>query len=163
MPIASMLMPEWDNEMRNTRRVLERVPSDKLDFRPHEKSWTLGELATHVANLPHWAAVTLTTDELDLASTPPNEARDSVQAILDDFDGKVAAGRDVLAGMSDEQFGAPWTLKHGSQTVFSMPKAAVFRSFVLSHIIHHRGQLTVYLRLTGAKVPGMYGPSADEV
>lgn len=162
MPIAKMLLPEWENEMRNTRRVLERVPADKLGFRPHEKSWTLGELATHVAFLPHWATITLTTDELDIADTPPNQAVGSTDALLGAFDEHSTKGTENLSSRTDEQFGAPWTLKNAGQVIFTMPKAAVLRSFVMNHIIHHRGQLTVYLRLAGAKVPGLYGPSADE-
>lgn len=163
MTIAQTLLPEWDNEMRNTRRALERVPADRLDFRPHAKSWTLGEIATHIAFLPYWAMITLTTDDLDLAKTPPNRALGSVAGILAAFDSNVANARGVLADASDERVGSPWTLRQGEQVIFTMPKAAVLRSFVLNHIIHHRGQLTIYLRLTGAKVPGMYGRSADEV
>jgi uncharacterized damage-inducible protein DinB len=162
MSIAQMLLPEWDNEMRNTRRALERVPVGKLGFRPHEKSWTLAELATHVARLPSWATITLTTDDLDLAETPPGTALGSVDAMLEEFDRHVAQARDVIATSADQHFGSPWTLKKGAQVILTLPKAAVLRSFVLSHIIHHRGQLTVYLRLAGASVPGMYGPSADE-
>jgi uncharacterized damage-inducible protein DinB len=163
MPIAKMLLPEWENEMRNTRRALERVPADRLDFRPHELSWTLGELATHVAYLPRWVTVALTTDELDLADTPPNRAVGSTDELLAAFEANIAKGTEALSSSSDETFGSPWTLRKDGHVVFTMPKAAVIRSFVMNHIIHHRGQLTIYLRLVGAKVPGLYGPSADEV
>jgi uncharacterized damage-inducible protein DinB len=162
MSIAQTMLPEWENEMRNARRALERVPADRLDMKPHEKSWSLGELATHIARLPIWASSTLNTDELDLSDTPRGEALPSVDAILAEFDRNVGDARDAIATTSDEVMGSPWTLKNDGQVIFSMPKVAVLRSFVFNHIIHHRGQLIVYLRLAGAKVPGMYGPSADE-
>jgi uncharacterized damage-inducible protein DinB len=162
MSIAQTLLPEFDNEMRNTRRALERVRPEALGIRPHEKSWTLGELATHIARLPSWVVSTLTSDEFDMTGVERGKAIDSVDEILAEFDRNVAEAKAALAETSDERFMSPWTLKQGERVVFSMPKAAVVRSFSFNHIIHHRGQLTVYLRLAGLKVPGMYGPSADE-
>lgn len=162
MSIARTLLPEFDNEMRNTRRALERIRPESLDFRPHEKSWTLGELATHIARLPTWTVSTLETDEFEMAGTERGKAIESTDGIVAELDRNVAEARRALEAASDDQFMSPWTLKNDGQVLFSMPKAAVVRSFVFNHIIHHRGQLTVYLRLAGLKVPGMYGPSADE-
>lgn len=163
MPIAESLLPEFDHEMRLTRRVLERVPVEQGDFKPHERSFSMLQLATHVANLPLWGLITLTTDGLDVASPQPQPPLvKSTPELLAFFDGNVAKARPVLAGMSDEAFQARWTLRDGTREVFSMPKVTVFRSYVMNHVIHHRGQLTVYLRMQDVPVPGCYGPSADE-
>jgi uncharacterized damage-inducible protein DinB len=159
-------MPEFDQEMANTRKALERIPDDKFDWKPHEKSWAMGGLATHLANLPIWTVYTINQDSLDLA--PPGggslraEEKNSRQEILEDFDKNVAAARDAIAGASDEELLKPWTLLKGGVTLMTLPKIAVLRSFVMNHIIHHRGQFTVYLRLNDVPVPSIYGPSADE-
>ena len=166
MALRDALLPEFDAEMSNTRKILERVPVDKADFKPHEKSGSLGWLAWHVADLPHWVVEIVNNDELDFApvgvprpATPRLETRD---ALLASFDQKVADARAAIAGVSDERLAGAWSLKAGGHTIFTMPRSAVLRSFVMNHTIHHRAQLGVYLRLNGVPVPGMYGPSADE-
>lgn len=166
MAIRDALLPEFDMEMASTRKVLERVPLEKSDFKPHTKSGSLGWLAWHVADLPHWVVETVNKDELDFAPVgvprPAPPKLDSREALLASFDTKVAAARAAIAGVSDEHLAASWTLKAGGHTIFTMPRAAVLRSFVMNHLIHHRAQLGVYLRLNDVPVPGMYGPSADE-
>ena len=166
MSISASLLPEFDQEMANTRKALERIPDDKFDWKPHEKSWAMGGLATHLANLPSWTVYTIKQDSLDLA--PPGaesfkvEQKTSRQGILEDFDKNVAAARDAIAGASDEELLRPWSLLKGGVTLMTLPKIAVLRGFVMNHIIHHRGQFTVYLRLNDIPVPSIYGPSADE-
>jgi len=159
---GAMLLPEFDQEMANTRKVLEQIQDSQIGFRPHEKSWTLRELAGHVSQVPSWCTVTLTTTELDLAQGWEQPEFNGRADFLSVFDGHVTEARKALEGCSAEDLMVPWTLKQGDQVFFSMPRLVVVRSFVLNHMIHHRGQLTVYLRLTGSKVPGLYGPSADE-
>jgi uncharacterized damage-inducible protein DinB len=166
MAIRDALLPEFDMEMASTRKVLERVPVEKSDYKPHPKSGSLGWLAWHVADLPHWVVETVNKDELDFA--PPGAPRpappkvESREKLLAAFDEKVAAARAAIASASDDHLAKPWTLKGGGRTIFSMPRATVLRSFVMNHLIHHRAQLGVYLRLNDVPVPGMYGPSADE-
>ncbi len=164
MRLSQTLIPEFDQEMKNTRKVLERVPDDKLDWAPHEKSMTLGRLATHVAELAGLGRTVLQSDSFDIAegarSGPP--ALGSRQEILDLFDKATAALRQALEEMQDEAFHSKWTLLKAGATIFSLPKIATLRTMYFNHIIHHRGQLTVYLRLAGAAVPSTYGPSADE-
>jgi uncharacterized damage-inducible protein DinB len=166
MAIRDALLPEFDMEMASTRKVLERVPVDKADFKPHTKSGSLGWLAWHVADLPHWVVETINKDELDFAPAgvprPAPPVVDSQEKLLASFDKKVADARTAIAGVSDEHLAGMWTLKAGGHTIFSMPRATVLRSFVMNHLIHHRAQLGVYLRLNDVPVPGMYGPSADE-
>ena len=162
MAIAQMLLPEFDREIAGARTAIERIPPDRLQFRPHEKSWTLIELGTHLARLLSWAQPTFAVDEMDLSGYEREPALPSVAAALELFDRNAAAARTAIAAATDEQFMSPWTLKAGDTAYFTMPRAGVIRSFVLNHLIHHRGQLTVYLRMVGAKVPGLYGPSADE-
>jgi uncharacterized damage-inducible protein DinB len=166
MAISESILPEFDQEMANTRKTLERVPEDKFDWKPHEKSFAMGGLATHVANLPSWAIITLNQDEFDME--PPGaepfkmpEAK-SRQELLDMFDKNVADARAAIAGASDERMFSPWSLLKGGNTLMTLPKIAVLRSFVMNHIIHHRAQLGVYLRLNDVPVPSIYGPSADE-
>lgn len=164
MSIAQSLLPEFDFEMAAARKVLERVPGDDLGWKPHEKSMTMGRLATHVAEVPGWVISTFTSDSLDLAGdggsrpAPPTDP----EGILALFDRLVAAGREALAGASDEDMAKPWSLMMGEQVFFTMPKAEVYRRWVINHLIHHRAQLGVYLRLNDIPVPGIYGPSADE-
>jgi uncharacterized damage-inducible protein DinB len=166
MPMTDAFLPEFDMEMANTRKVLDRVPEDKLDWRPHPKSSTLGALATHVATLPGWTVETFGRDELDIVPDgkeyqPPQEAR-SREELLARFDAGVTAGRAALASASDASMFQNWTLLKGGQKILTMPRAAVLRGFVLSHIIHHRAQLGVYLRLNDIPLPAIYGPTADE-
>jgi len=162
MPLVDALLPEFDHEMTTTRKVLERVPEDKFNWKPHAKSFSVGELATHVANLPTWGTETLTKSEIDLAGGQRVAALASKAELMAAFDRNVAATRAALTGKTDAELLAIWSLKRGGKTIFSMPKTAVLRSFVLSHLIHHRGQLSVYLRLLDVPVPSIYGPSADE-
>jgi uncharacterized damage-inducible protein DinB len=159
----NLFFPEFDQEMAQTRVALARIPADRFDFRPHEKSWTMGELATHIATVPLWLTMTLATDEFDLEAPvdqPPPPA--DPEALLDRFDQHLASARAALEAATPEALGKPWTLRSGNQVVFTLPRAAVIRGMILNHMIHHRGQLTVYLRLTGVPVPSLYGPSADE-
>jgi uncharacterized damage-inducible protein DinB len=165
MKISQMFLPEFDQEMANTRKTLERVPEGKTDWKPHEKSMTLGRLAGHIAELPGWAGETFNRDELEVM--PPGEPpkpfiSSSPKELLDTFDKKTAEARALIEAASDEDMMKPWTLKVRGKTAFTLPKSAVLRGFVINHIIHHRAQLGVYLRLNDVPVPSMYGPSADE-
>lgn len=162
MPIVDALLPEFDHEMTTTRKVLERAPESRFDWKPHAKSFSLGALATHVATMPGWGVETLTKTEYDVAAEQPPAAPASTVALLATFDENVAATRAALVGKTDEELLVVWTLKQGDNALFSMPRAGVMRSFVLNHLIHHRGQLSVYLRLLDIPVPSIYGPSADE-
>ena len=164
MAIKDALLPEFDHEMAQTRVTLERCAKEHFAFRPHEKSWMLGQLAMHLATVPKWAFMTLTTDEIDFATLPAPKYEEpaSTAALLAEFDQNFASARAELAKATDEQMAGTWTGRSGEVIHFSMPRVATMRTFVMNHMIHHRGQLTVYLRLTGAKVPALYGPSADE-
>ncbi|HET8546717.1 MAG TPA: DinB family protein [Bryobacteraceae bacterium] len=149
--------------MANTRKVLERAPDDKLGWKPHPKSGTMAWLGGHLANLPSWATITVNQDSFDVAAPFERPAEPaSTRQILELFDKNVAAARDAIAGATDKRLMAPWSLKNGSQVIFTMPRIAVLRSMVMNHLIHHRGQFTIYLRLNDVPVPGLYGPSADE-
>lgn len=166
MSYADALLPEFDHEMESTRRVLERIPDDKLDWRAHPKSHTIGWNANHVAEMPGWVVEVLTKTGLDLAPEGGEPYRSpafgSTREILEFFDRNVAAAREAIAAARDEDMGVTWTLARGGAVFFSMPRAAVIRSFVMNHVIHHRAHLCVYLRLNDVPVPGMYGPSGDE-
>jgi uncharacterized damage-inducible protein DinB len=162
MPLNQALLPEFDHEMATTRRLLERVPDDKLGWKPHDRSMTMGQLATHLATLPHWSESIMAEDSFDVATAPPTPKLASRQEILGAFDQSAAAARKAIAGASDESMMKPWSLVAGGKTVFSLPRVAVVRGFIMNHVIHHRGQLSVYLRLNDVPVPSIYGPSADE-
>jgi len=162
MALVDALLPEFDHEMTVTRKLLERVPEERFGWKPHEKSFALGQLAQHVATLPMWGSITVNQSELDLLGSQQLPAVTNRAELLALFDGHVATTRTAIAGKSDAELMAPWTLKAGGKTLFTMPKAAVWRSFVMSHLIHHRGQLSVYLRIQNVALPSMYGPSADE-
>ena len=162
MPQVDALLPEFDHEMAVTRKLLERVPEDRFDWKPHPKSYSLGQLAQHVATIPMWGGVTLNQSEIDIGGSERPPQVDTRSAVLAIFDGHVATTRAALAGKSDAELMAPWALKNSGHVVFSMPKAAVWRSFVMSHLIHHRAQLGVYLRMQDVPLPSTYGPSADE-
>lgn len=166
MAMREILLPEFDQEMAITRRLLERVPEDRLGWTPHPKSFTLQALLSHVVNLPSWVPMTLDQDVLDMApegqepwKTPQMERR---AAWIKAFDANVAAGRASLERLEDARLAETWTLKAGAETYFSAPKGAVLRSFALNHLVHHRAQLCVYLRLLDVPLPAVYGPSADE-
>jgi len=166
MSIRDALLPEFDDEMPKTRKVLERCPEDKFGWKPHEKSFSMGSLATHIANMIGWTAVTMADTSFDIAppGAPPykEEPAKSRAELLAKFDQSVAGARAALADATDEQFMTQWSLLSGGQTLFTMPRIACIRSFVMNHIIHHRAQLGVYLRLNDIPVPSIYGPSADE-
>jgi uncharacterized damage-inducible protein DinB len=165
MSIAQALLPEFDHEAAVTRTVLERVPEDRIDWQPHPKSRSLGELAIHLASIPAWAILTLREPSYDVA--PPGgppfvpATWQSLAHTLALFDEKIAKARAALAAASDLELAQPWTLKKGGEKIFTSPRGAVLRSFVLSHGVHHRAQLGVYLRLLDVPVPAMYGPTAD--
>jgi uncharacterized damage-inducible protein DinB len=162
MPFIDTLLPEFDHEMTLTRKVLERVPDDRLDWKPHAKSYAAGQLAQHLATIPLWGTLTLSQSGVDLAVMPPLEPLTTRKEILALFDGHAASARAALVGKSDAELKVQWALKRDGHVVFSMPKHAVWRSFVISHLIHHRAQLGLYLRLLDVPVPSTYGPSADE-
>ncbi|MEQ1869488.1 MAG: DinB family protein [Vicinamibacterales bacterium] len=164
--ISQSLLPEFDHEVASTRKTLERVPEGNPDFRPHPKSMTMARLAGHVAEIPMWAVATLGQDELDM--NPPGGPKmesylmKSRADALATFDEHVRKARELLATTTDETMMRPWTLKSGGQTLMTMPRVAVMRSFVMNHLVHHRAQLGVYLRMNDVPVPSIYGPSADE-
>jgi uncharacterized damage-inducible protein DinB len=163
MAIRDSLLPELDHELASTRKVLAAIPEAKTGFRPHPKSWTLGELSLHVASVLTWMPRTMTTTELEL--DPPGGWKrptfESAAATLALFDEHAHAARAALAEASDADFAVPWTLKMRGHALFTLPRGACVRSMVFSHVIHHRGQLTVYLRLCDVPVPQVYGPTAD--
>ena len=161
MPMADAMLPEFDHEMGLTRRLLERVPEDRFDWRPHAKSMTLGQLAQHVATIPMWGSVTMNQEEFDVGAAPASVPGTRAE-VLATFDRHAADTRRALTGRTDGELMVPWTLKSHGHTIFSMPRAVVWRSFVMSHLVHHRGQLSVYLRMHDVPLPSMYGPSADE-
>lgn len=164
MPLIDALLPEFDREMGLTRRTLERVPDGQFEWRPHPTSVTLGRLAEHLTDMPMWASATMTGSGIE-ASTPrpPGYHPPSTRAdVLAQFDAGYKAARGNLVNKTDAEFAAPWTLKNGGKEVFTAPKSTVLRNFVLNHMIHHRGQLVVYLRMRGVPVPSIYGPSGDE-
>jgi uncharacterized damage-inducible protein DinB len=165
MAISDSLLPEFDREMANTRRTLERVPDEKFSWTPHAKSSEMGALASHLARLASWATLTIQGDSFDLAPGgiparfPPLTSN---QEVLDTFDKGIADARAALTAATDEVLRGPWTLLSNGQTLWVMPRLAVLRGFVFNHMIHHRAQLGVYLRLNDLPVPSIYGPSADE-
>jgi uncharacterized damage-inducible protein DinB len=163
MSLTTALLAEFKHEAINTRKMLERVPTDKLEWRPHEKSMTIGRLATHLAEIPLWTNRIMDGDEFDFAKTNFSHAsKESTDAIVQLFDERMAAAVQVLEAASDEDLGAIWSLKQGDHVYFTLPRKVTLRSLVFNHSYHHRGQLSVYLRLLDVSVPGMYGPSADE-
>lgn len=164
MTIADSLLPEFDREMGLTRRVLERVPAGQFSWKPHEKSMTLGRLAEHLAELPLWLTMSIKESGIDVSTPRPAgyHAPETPSAVLAMFDKNVADARANLSGRTDGELLAPWTLRNQGKEVFTMPKIAVVRGFAMNHMIHHRGQMMVYLRLQNVAVPSIYGPSADE-
>lgn len=164
--IAQSLLPEFDLEMAGTRKVLERITDKVATWKPHPKSFPAGDLSLHIANLAGWTSVTLQQTELDMnppggpAWTPPKY--ESPAATLQLFDENVKKSRAAIAATSDADFMVTWTLRNGGQAIFSLPRIGVYRSFCMNHIIHHRAQLTVYLRINDIPLPSLYGPSADE-
>ncbi|MEX6689132.1 DinB family protein [Danxiaibacter flavus] len=164
MGIAQMMLPELKHEAANTRKILERLKQaeDKFEWRPHQKSYTMGQLASHIANLTTWITMTINSDELDLASSPRRQPLTGFLEVLEVFEKNLDEATKALEGADDSLLMKKWTLRKGDHVILELPKAAVIRSMVFNHVVHHRGQLTVYLRLNDLAVPGMYGPSADE-
>jgi uncharacterized damage-inducible protein DinB len=166
MKIAELLLPEYDSEIAITRRVLERVPDGRGEWKPHPRAFMLGHLAQLVAMLPEWVVKTLEQTELDIA--PKDKPRgagytiETTATLLAMFDKNAKAGRASLAKATDDQMQVPWTLKAAGNPVLTQPRYTILRQMVLNHLVHHRAQLGLYLRLTDQKVPQMYGPTADE-
>jgi len=156
---------EFDHEMGTTRRILARVPDGDLAWKPHDKSFSLGQLSAHIANIPRWVAIACDLDAFDAAQTA-DDARarmpESTAGLLKTFDQNVREARAKIDVQTDAALSATWTLKQGGHEVFTLPRKAVLRSFIMNHLIHHRGQLSVYLRLLNVPLPSIYGPTADE-
>jgi uncharacterized damage-inducible protein DinB len=167
MSMAQSLLPEFDHEMRTTRALVERIPEARADWRPHPKSMTLGQLAAHLTAMIKWGSATIRLTELDIDSpaaaayAPPRF--ETTAALVETFDANVRGTRDAIAGASDADLSVDWALIAGGRTVFSMPRVASLRTFVMNHHIHHRGQLSLYLRLLDVPLPSIYGPTADEL
>lgn len=167
MNYTQWVLAEFDAEMANTRKSLERITDDKFSWKPHSKSWSMGELAAHIANLPVWAVMTMKQGSLDLAppdsqGQPPRPATNTVKQVLAVFDENLSSARQAISDTTDSDWEKPWTLLNRGQKVFTMPRHMVLRRFFMNHIIHHRAQIGVYLRLNDVPVPPHYGPSADE-
>jgi uncharacterized damage-inducible protein DinB len=166
MSIAQALLPEFDHEMAGVRKTLERTPEAKFEWRPHPKSGAMGWLASHLATLPSFAVRIVELDSFEIApdgkppSWPPKFA--STKEVLETFDKNRDAARAAIAGASDEHLMKPWTLSYMGKTIFTLPRTGVLRAIVMNHMIHHRAQLGVYLRMNDVPVPALYGPSADE-
>ena len=161
--INTALLGELKHESSGTRKILERVPTDKLDWQPHEKSMKLGRLAKHIADLPFWFERIINADEFDILTANINrEPPQNTESILKLFDERLTAAIQVLEKVTDENLNQQWTFRRGEKIMFQMPKKVALRSLAFNHVYHHRGQLSVYLRLLNIPVPGMYGPSADE-
>jgi uncharacterized damage-inducible protein DinB len=160
MSIAEGLLPEFDQEMATTRKLLERVPSDKGPWKPHPKSFPLGHLAQLVATMPGWLTQTLRDTEVDLAASS-GYSFETTETLLGEFDRHVREAREALTSAKDADFTVPWSLKNGDRVLFTAPRGVVVRSH-MNHLIHHRGQLSVYLRLNDVPLPSIYGPTADE-
>ncbi len=163
MSLKTSFIGELKNEAANTKRILAKVPLEKAEWKPHEKSMSIGRLATHIAETSHWIYVILEGDEFDFAvqSFTPRVAA-STKELLEILDDNIRRSLEALENASDEEFEKKWTVKRGQQIVFSIPKKVAIRGWGFSHTVHHRGQLSVYLRILDIAVPGMYGPSADE-
>jgi uncharacterized damage-inducible protein DinB len=163
MALADALLIEFDQEMKSTRTLLERVPLDDPDWKPHPRSRTIRELASHVADLPGMLALVAGGSRWDASSPrPPQPPVATAADLVARFDRHVAAGRAALAGQGDDDLAAPWTFQYAGREMFTVPKSAAIRRIVMSHLVHHRGQLTVYLRLKDVPLPVIYGPTADQ-
>lgn len=160
MSISETLLPELDIEMATTRKVLERIPTDKGKWKPHPKSFSLGHLTQLVATMPGWLTSTIRDREINLASASPY-TYEKTEALLNLFDKNVGEARKAIAEAKDADFMVPWSLKHGDHVIFTLPRVAVVRQ-TINHLVHHRGQLTVYMRMLDVPVPSIYGPTADE-
>ena len=165
MPLSDILLPEFDLEIATTRKVLERVPDDRIEWKPHEKSFPMGHLAQLVAMIPGWTMFVLTKTEFDIA---PREGPSAVyrflpvDQLLKMFDHNAAEARPLIEKVKDADLQVSWTLKAGGNAMSTMPRYMVYRTLMLNHLVHHRAQLGIYLRLTDQKVPQIYGPTADD-
>lgn len=166
MPIADLLLPEFDNEIRVTRTVLERVPDDRGEWKPHPKSFPMAHLAQLVARLPGWIPMMMQLTELDISPTTgptfPGYSIEKTATLLAEFDKNAKAARESIAGASDSAFDVPWTLKKAGTAVLTLSRYQMLRAMAINHIVHHRAQLGVYLRLVDVPMPQMYGPTADD-
>ena len=160
-PVAR-LYPDLEGELVSTRRILERYPEGKVDWKPHEKSMALGPLATHIAQLPQVGAFLLEQDEIDVATRERKEPAKNSAELLASFDENVARLRRILSTATEADLDKSWTLRFGDKVLVAGKRSALMRTLLINHLIHHRGQLGVYYRLLGIPVPGTYGPSADE-
>jgi uncharacterized damage-inducible protein DinB len=160
MSMADTLLPEFDQEMATTRRLIERVPGDRGEWKPHPKSFSLGHLTQLVATMPGWITHTVRGDDIDL-SEGAGYSYETTETLLGQFDQHVREARQEIERAKDEDYGKPWSLKRGEETLFTMPRGGVVRMHI-NHLIHHRGQLSVYLRLLDIPLPSIYGPTADE-
>jgi uncharacterized damage-inducible protein DinB len=162
--ILQNLIQEFEHEVNSTRQLLEAVPEKDLHYKPAEISWTMGELAQHIATIYHWYVGTLTQDVYDIAADRLERSDvNDINATRSFFEKNVVKARAALNSLTEEQLQDPWTMKVGEQAVLGpMPRGIVTRSFLFNHIYHHRGEMIVYLRATGNKVPGMYGPTYEE-
>lgn len=165
MAIRDSILPEFKHEMRSTRLMIELVTDELASWRPHEKSYSAGELALHLSNLPRWAVISVTGTSFDLdpkeGGGTPKRTWESTAKTLEIFDENVANARSLIEAASDEDLMVGWSLLNGGETIFTMPRVAVLRSFVMNHMIHHRGQLSVYMRMQDVRLPEIYGPTAD--
>ncbi len=155
------ILQELEQEAQATRRVLERLPDNRLQWKPHPKSMSLGQLAMHVANLPGTIAE-ISTASFDVNTPTPRPEADSTAQVLEKFDASMDRARQILGAMGDAELASPWRMMQGDRELWSIPRGAFLRSVMLNHWYHHRGQLTVYLRQNGASLPAVYGDSADE-
>ena len=162
MPLKDAFIAELKHESALTKKMIERVPFDKQDWKPHEKSMTLGRLATHVAEIPHWISDIINIDEFDFQQHFKPSKASSQEELMQVFDEKLNTAIADLEKMTDEDFKKMWVVKQGDKVYYNLPKAIAVRGWGFSHLFHHRGQLSVYLRLLDVLVPGMYGPTADE-
>jgi uncharacterized damage-inducible protein DinB len=162
MNMSEMLLQELDREMKTTRRLIERVPDEKMEFKPHEKSNTLGWLSNHVVGLVRFPTFIATGDGVDLTKFPRQTDVKTTAELVSRLESNIAQAREAIASVPDERMFDTWTLRMGDHVIFSEARFMVFRSFFMNHHIHHRAQLAVYLRLNDVPLPGMYGPSADE-
>jgi uncharacterized damage-inducible protein DinB len=161
MAFADNFLPEFDHEMQTTRSLLERVPFENASWKPHQKSTGLGDLASHLAHLAGFGEMIVNNDERNFGGSQRPHVFTNSQELLAAFDANVAKSRSAIQGLADDKLGTPWTLRSGDHVIFTMPRAAVLRSMLMNHIIHHRGQLSVYLRLNDVPLPSIYGPTAD--
>ena len=163
MTLAERLLPEFEKEMANTRKMLVLVPEGKMDYKPHERSMALGKLAGHIAELPSWTKSTFELTMLEVGPEYKPFDPQTPQQILAEFENRVSEARPWITKATDADMEVNWEFKWGGQTIISQPRYEVYREWVINHLVHHRAQLGVYLRLLDIKIPGTYGPSADEM